>query len=74
MGLLQVFPWGDHSPGLATETVPVESALPPLSPEVESGATASQHWCLTVPKSVMARLDEMGLKFCWAELLQLLPK
>lgn len=73
-GLPQVFPWGGRSPGSVAETDPTESILPPASPEAESGAPASQHTCLTVPKSVMGWLDEMGLKSSWAELLQLLPK
>ena len=73
-GLPQIFPWSGCSPGLAAETGPAESMLPPVSPEAQSGAAASQHRCLMVPKSVMGCLDEMGLKSSWAELLQLLPK
>lgn len=74
MGLPQFFPLGGHSPSPVAESGPAESVLPPANPEAESGAAASQHRCLTVPKSVMGGLDEMGLKSSWAELLWLLPK
>lgn len=74
MGIPQFFPRGGHSPSPVAETGPTESVLPPASPKAESGAAASQHRCLTVPKAVMGWLDELGLKSSWAELLWLLPR